>query len=250
MVRVDTFGGTFQLDPRSHLLSRLVLDGEYEPEVFALCARLVDPERDVVDVGANAGFFSVGLARRLREGRLVAVEPSVAMADRLRANLARNGLAETVTVLQSALSDASGEAVLHTVEGNEEYGTLGVLVHHGLDRVNTLPSAETTPTERLDDIVARLGLRPALLKVDVEGFEGHVFRGAQRTLAEHRPAVVTEFNASLLRANGDSPEALISLFERAGYRVLDPFSPGHPPVTPTFLETTEEVLCLPAEVTP
>ena len=249
VVRVDTFGGTFELDPRSHILARLMLDGDYEPEVFGLCASLLDPERDVIDVGANAGFFSVGLAQRLTSGRLLAIEPSAAMVARLRGNLERNGVTENVLVEPLALSDREGTASLNTIQGNEEYSTLGEAAHPALASSGIASGVvqERIRTARLDDVVAAHGLRPALLKVDVEGFEAQVFGGAMQTLRDHRPAVVTEFSADLLRANGSSPEAMVRLFESCGYRILDPFTPGHPPVTPTFLRTTEEVLCLPEE---
>src|SRR3546814_18543197 len=68
----------------------------------------------------------------------------------------------------------------------------------------------------------------ALLKVDVEGAEGMVFAGAERTLKEHRPVVLAEFSRPLLLKNGSSPEAIITLFERCGYGVRNPFRSGRP----------------------
>ena len=250
VVRVDAFGGQFQLDARSHLLQRLWRDGDYEPETRALCERLVDPDRDVLDIGANAGFFSVLLSARLRGGRLLAVEPSAAMVRRLRANLARNG-AERVLVEHAALSDAEGTVELRALAGKEEYGTIGVPAHPGIradaaDRDAEM-AVETVRALPLDRLVEAHGLRPALLKVDVEGAEMRVFQGATETLREHRPAVVTELNDRLLRANGTTARAVVGLFEAHGYRVLDPSDPAHPPVTDTFLATSEDVLCLPAE---
>lgn len=249
MLRVGEFGGTFQLDPRSHLFQRVVLDGHYELEVAALCRRLADPARDAVDVGANAGFFSVLLAGHLADGRVLAVEPSETMASRLRANLQRNGVRDRVVVFEGAASDRTGTADLTGIEGMEEYGTIGALAHPAVQD-ETKRRVHTVATRTLDDLVAAHGLRPGFVKVDVEGAEPLVFRGAESILREHRPVVLSELNDRLLRANGSSAREVLRLFEAVGYRVLDPFAPGMPVARIDDLETPhllEEVLCLPAE---
>lgn len=253
LVRVPEFEGVFRLDVRSHVLQRLVLDGSYEPESAALCRVLADPTRDAVDVGANAGFFSVLLARTLPKRWILAVEPSPVMADRLRDNLDRNGVGDRVEIVQAALADTSGTADLRRAPGNEEYATIGVAAHPSLGAVTTPITAEPVALDTLDALVERTGIAPGFIKVDVEGAEMLVFRGAQTVLRTHRPVLLSELNDDLLRANGTSGAELIGVLEAEGYRVRHPFVSGHPIVTEADLKVPHwvtDVLCVPVENDP
>lgn len=254
VVHVPDFEGAFQLDARSHVLRRVLLDGVYEPALAALCTRLADPSRDALDVGANAGFFSVLLARRLAPAqRVVALEPTPAMAARLCANLARNGVAGRVSVVEAAAAEHAGEAVVRAIAGKEEYATLGRALHPSL-RADT-PDRHAEVAEipvrvlRLDDLVNEMGLRPGFVKIDVEGNEHRVLGGATRLLAEHRPLILLEINDELLRANGSSAREVAATLTSAGYRLHDPHRPDLPPASLDRLETPhelEEVLAIPA----
>lgn len=252
LVRVEEFGGVFRLDPRSHILKRLLVDGEYEPELARLCRTLVRPDHDAVDIGANAGFFSVLLAQSLPAQRVLAVEPSRPMATRLRYNLERNGVDARVVVFEGAASDRRGTAELRGVEGKEEYGTIGVLAHPAAEVAAQEPGAavysDVVAAEPLDALVERHRLRPGFIKIDTEGAEMRVFHGARETLRAFTPIVISELDDVLLRANGGSAMEVVSLLRGLGYRVLDPFTAGHPAVTREQLETPHalnEVLCIP-----
>src|SRR3546814_5725531 len=111
-------------------------------------------------------------------------------------------------------------AMLNVVKGREEYSSMAGIVHPSA--VGEVTESINVKTRTIDSLVAEHGLRPALLKVDVEGAEGMVFAGAERTLKEHRPVVLAEFSRPLLPKNGSSPEAIITLFERCGYGVRNP----------------------------
>ena len=73
-LRVDEFEGEFLLGPKSHLLHRVLAFGAYEPELAQLFVSHIDPDRDVIDVGANVGFFTNLAARKLETGRVLAIE--------------------------------------------------------------------------------------------------------------------------------------------------------------------------------
>lgn len=255
VVEVAEFGGAFQLDPRSHVLKRLLLEGVYEPAISRLCQQLADPTRDAVDVGANAGFFSVLLAKQLPKQRVLAVEPSPKMASRLRANLDRNGVGDRVLLFEGALSNHAGTVALTGVAGNEEYGTIGTFAHPAAQRLAQAPGTRMTvqevASESLDALVERHDLALGLIKIDVEGAEAMVLQGARRVLAEHRPVLVSELDDRMLRANGSSAMDVVRFLQGEGYRVLHPTADGHPPVTREQLETPhvlDTVLCVPDEV--
>lgn len=222
-LKVEEFEGEFFLGPRSHLLHRLLVHGTYEPELAALFAGHIDPARDVVDVGANIGFFTTLAARKLTTGRVLAAEPTAAAHDRLLRNLAHNGVAAKAIVFHGLVAATEGELTLNVVSGREEYSSLGAIVHPSVAGEAT--TVETVAARPLDALVRDHGLSPALVKIDVEGAELDVLQGAEETLKNHRPVVISEFSAPLLKARGASPDAILALFDRCGYDVKDPFNP-------------------------
>ena len=222
-LRVDEFSGVFSLGPRSHLLRRLLAEGRYEPELAALFTSKLIPDRDVLDIGANIGFFTVLAAKGLTTGRVLAAEPSSAAFSRLSGNVVGNGVSHRVILYNGLVAHENSTSTFNVVPGREEYSSMGEVAHPSVagDQINV----EILPTKTLDALVAEHGLRPALIKVDVEGAEGMVFSGAEKTLREHRPIVLSEFSRLLLGKNGSSPEEVVAMFDRYGYDVRHPFDP-------------------------
>ncbi len=241
VLRLDAFGGEFELSPESHLLARIALDGHYEPELAAVCRAHLDPARDAIDVGANVGFYSVLMAHALPARRVLSVEPTPAALARLRANLTRNGVAERVTVVEGAAAATAGHFDLSVIEGREEYASFGALVHDTI--AGEAHHVVRVPTTPLDDLVDAHGLTPGFVKIDVEGAEEAVLIGGARTLERHRPVIMAELNDDLLRQQGSSARAVLSRLEGAGYRLSDPSHPGQRP----GLRPYGDVLAVPRE---
>jgi FkbM family methyltransferase len=219
-LRVEEFEGEFTLGPSSHLLRRLLADGFYEPELVKLFLKHLQPDRDVIDVGANVGFFTVLAGKHLSTGRALAAEPASAAFKRLQENVAANGVEDRVILFNGVVSDAERLATVHVVPGLEEYSSVGDVAHPSVRGAST--EVEQVGAKSIDQLVRDHGLRPALVKIDVEGGEGPVFAGAEATLREHRPVIISEFSPSLLRHNGTDPEAILALLRRCDYEVRDP----------------------------
>ncbi len=225
-MRADEYQGEFAFPPRSHLLRRILVTGAYEPELAKLFASLIEPNRDVIDVGANIGLFTVLAGKVLTTGRVLSAEPTAGAFSRLTANVARNGVADRVVLYNGLVAQSDSTAMLNVVEGREEYSSMAGIVHPSAAGEFAEPISFKTRT--IDSLVAEHKLSPALIKVDVEGAEGMVFEGAENTLREHRPVVLSEFSRPLLRMNGSSPEDIVSLLQRCGYEVRNPFRSGRP----------------------
>lgn len=185
-------GSMLRLDLGSPTERPSVWTGRYEPALLASLLDLVRQGWHVLDVGANIGFYTVPLGRRLRElgGRLYAFEPVAANAERLRENVSLNGLEGTVRVLRLALGERTGTVELRLEDGAATGNAVA------------FPPGESgrpddiAPLDTLDAVAEREGI-PAchLLKLDVEGHELAVLRGGRGLLAEHRPLVLAELNA-------------------------------------------------------
>lgn len=216
---VPEFEGRFALSPASALFRRVLIDGEYEPQLVRAFRHHFDPQRDLLDIGANVGFFTVLGARLATGGRVLAAEPSRSAAARLRHNLALNTVTERVILFEGLLSDRAGERTLNVIPGREEYSSMGTLVHPsvaGEAFVQEIAQATT-----VDSLVERHQLKPGLIKLDVEGAEALVLAGATRTLRDHRPVILSELSNALLRNMGSSGTEVVARLQGLGYHVTD-----------------------------
>ena len=199
-------GVVFELDLRQSL-HRAVYLNLFSLELRRAVLPLLRPGDLLVDVGANFGFWALAAARR--GCRVIAVEPVPDTRARLAANAARNGLAERVETVAEALSD-SDDTLTIAVPGGES----GQATAHPGDGVDI--ASFSVPARTLDDL---LGDRPVrFLKIDVEGHEPAVLRGARRVLASGQiEYVLIELASPVMTRTGGSAAALIDVLEGHGY---------------------------------
>jgi len=181
-------------------VERIMWSDAFEPALIRLIQREVHPDWVALDVGANVGAVTLALARFTSPaGRVHAFEPGPPNLQRLRANLALNpSLAEHVTVHPAGVGEAPGE-----LRWQEEAGNPGNAM---LDADGTHP----VPVITLDDFATQHDLpRLDFIKVDVEGMELNVFRGARRSLQQFRPMNYFETLSPYRDAHGSRNFALI-----------------------------------------
>lgn len=163
--------------------------GEYSQHEFALFEYLCGPGDVVVEVGANIGAHTLGLARHVGPGgRVIAAEPQPIVFQTLCGNMAINSITN-VDCLNLALSDAPGHVTVPIVDyaGQGNFG--GISMQHAPDVASRSPGHHVE-ARRLDDVFDYPRLK--LLKVDVEGMEEAVLRGAAATIETHRPILYVE----------------------------------------------------------
>jgi FkbM family methyltransferase len=207
--------GTFLVDIRSDILRRIVFSGSYEPEAVETIRRVLPASGDAVDLGANIGIFSVLLAKLATNRRVLAIEPTPAVARRLVHNLTSNGVAGNVIVEQCAVGSEHGAVTINTVAGMEEYSRVGSMVLPNTEGKTSL--SVTVPMHTLDELVAQHGLMPSFIKMDIEGSEMRALAGATKTLTTHRPTILTEVDDRMLTAAGSSSEEVLEFLRTLGY---------------------------------
>jgi FkbM family methyltransferase len=163
------------------------------------------------DIGAHFGVFSLALAQI--GGKAVAADPSPIATKMLQTELALNHCGDRVRVLQAAVSDANGEMALLSAG----------MFSEGYFRVEQgrMPS-ELTKTQALtvNQMASRFGA-PTHVKIDVEGHEAAVLRGAHETLTNHAPILFLELHTEMIRDAGRDPTEALDALEAARYRTLD-----------------------------
>lgn len=197
--------GELSLDPIADAkMAAVFARGDYhQRDTVELLSALVTPESIFVDGGAHIGTITIPLARKA--GRTIAYEADAATCGILRKNVERNGV--VVEVRQKGIGAVAGRAeVLSVHDGNAGAHTL--LVGEGMvDMVALDHDMETFD----------------VLKLDVEGMELAVLRGAERIITEARPTILFEVNLSQLRAHGTALRALDSFFRKRNYSLYLPF---------------------------
>lgn len=167
----------------------LMIDGVYEPESVRFLEQVLQPGDAFIDVGANVGFMSLVGARRVGEtGRVLALEPSEKIYRFLDENIERNRL-HNVIPKRVAVHDED-RALKEFYDAPVE--------HFGKGSLSPQYFAQPTlvPTRTLDSLLAEeAGLPPVrAVKVDVEGLEAAVFRGAGKLFGgKPAPLVLFEF---------------------------------------------------------
>ena len=170
----------------------ILIQGEYsEHEAKVLCA-LLKPGDTVLDVGANVGALSLPMARKVGgAGRLWAFEPQPYMASLCAKNMITNGLITAMTYC-AALSDEDGYTKIPDMRGVAELGlelnSGGAMIGYE-DAEKTGIPAVVVPKMRLDALQLE---RVDLIKMDVEGHEPEVLRGAEETIMRCRPLMWVE----------------------------------------------------------
>lgn len=174
----------------------------------------------VVDVGANGGQYASGLRRVLGwGGRIVSFEPQTEAFARLQVAAAGD---ERWQLCRQALGDAPGTATIHVSANSESSSLLPMLPAHRAAAPHTAyVGAQQVPVSTLDELLPALlhGAARVWLKIDVQGYEMHVLRGAAMSLARHVEVVELEMSLVPLYAGAPSMAALQSFLEAAGFRL-------------------------------
>lgn len=183
------------------------------------------------DIGANVGIYSLYYAKRFT-GSVVAFEPSVMNLALLAQNIALNGLSDQLVVVPISLTDHSGVADF-SLSDTEEGGALSAFgVDFGHDgKPNQSVLSYQTPGLALDDAV-NFGLvpaTPALIKLDVDGIEHLILRGATRTLqCSTLQSVLVEVNDGFTLLANEVQTLLTSAgFKIESKRHAEMFETGH-----------------------
>lgn len=211
--------------------ARMKFDGSaYEEEVSFLMRKLVRPGDAVLDIGANVGLHTVFLSKLVDVGRVIAFEPVSEMADRLSANCAFNRV-DNVTLVRAALGEETGEATIQANLGDPGMeGTNSMIASvHVANRPDRYEE-RTIPVKRLDDIAGELGIseRIDFVKIDTEGFEPMVIRGALETLRKTRPAMLIEAHSNRLKEVGLTFGWYTETFPDYHIYIIHPVTPANP----------------------
>lgn len=184
--RLRGFPLTLRFNPRTCQGRFLYYRGAFEEHLTDTLRRLLRPGMTFVDVGANAGLFSVVAGHLVGPtGRVIAFEPQRELAAVFSDNMRANGL-DNVVLETVALGAAAGMSPLYQVTENDVQATLALRSDE-----RAIGPARHVPLARLDEMLRQHGVSSVDgMKIDVEGAELLVLRGFDSWLAARPPRFV------------------------------------------------------------
>jgi FkbM family methyltransferase len=206
-------GVSLALDPRDLIDGVILETGDWQPAIGASIRQHVHPGGTFIDVGSHIGFFALSAAHIAGPaGHVLAIEPNPETLIRLRANVRESHA--NVSVVPVACSDRAGNLKFYTSPGNSGASSLSEVLAGRWGKGHQY----LVPARSLDDIVREAGLdRIDLIKIDVEGAEYLVLKGAEQTLRRFHPPVVAEIDSYQLHSMGASPEDIQAFMQSVGY---------------------------------
>ncbi len=215
------YGINYELDLREVIDSQIFYSGSREPDTSKTLELLCKKGDLVLDIGANVGSHTLPIARMVSDcGEVIAFEPVPWAIRKLKRNLSLNKF-QNVKLEQIALSDEN-----RLSEEMEFRASFRIEAGQGVDKQGKINDDWWQQCEHvsarlqtLDSYVVEHGLRRVkLIKLDVDGFEGKVLRGAQSLLARDQPILIMEVAPAWLEMRGDSALAVMNQLLGLGYR--------------------------------
>ena len=165
---------------------------DFEPHMVTLFKSLISPDFVIADIGANIGLTSILFSKLC--SKVVSFEPSPSTYRILTKNLEINNIKNVLSV-NAGLGDKNETSTITFASNMRSGGFISDQVRPIADH-----TTESITIKRLDDVWSDYDERLDFVKIDVEGFEGHVIKGAKEVLKKYKPTVVLELNHWCLNA--------------------------------------------------
>lgn len=221
VARIPTTRCRMRLDPTRSITKTWFVDGDFEPGMISVMRHLVKPGMTCFDLGANAGYYTLFLAKAVgNTGTVYAFEPTrethESLVNNLELNRAGNVLAEN-----RAIGDYCGEIAFHEgPRGYDVYNTVGTLLP-SLGPVATRFTTRKVAITTLDQYCLDRHIQKVdFIKLDIEGGEMAALRGAERVIANNPSlSMVLEVSPDLAQACGHSAEEILNWLAERSFRL-------------------------------
>lgn len=217
-------GVLWELDLSDGIDFAIFLQGVFEPETYHTYKGLIKPGFNIIDIGANIGAHTLHFSKLTGpNGKVYAFEPTDYAFNKLSKNVALNKTFTQNTYLTQALlidevNEQTPKAIPSRWPLNADKSNESHPVHLGV--FESLINAKKI---RLDDWYENLG-KPTinLIKIDVDGFEIDVLKGAKNLLQQQKPIMVMEFAPYVFEERGYHFSDLIQILLEHHYSCILP----------------------------
>jgi FkbM family methyltransferase len=196
---------------------------------------LIRPGMVIADIGSNVGFYALEMARSVGpRGRILAFEPDP-LTFRLLQERVTHAAIENIETYRVALGDTSDRAPLYCNAYNR--------ADNRLSPSHTESHVEVCEVDvcRLDELLSWRDIHIDGLKIDVQGAEEQVLRGAEETLRRGIQWIWIEFSPIHLRASGSDPERFLQRLDALGMNIFEVQDRGKLEPLTNFVDHTKKI---------
>lgn len=210
-----------------------IINGQFEIPLSDFFVHNIRPDSHCLDIGANFGYFACLMARRAPQGRVIAVEADARIAALLNDNLMINNLHGVGATLHAAAADKEGELTLYRRDRRSGNTSIVNLPHTYTEALGEGPTqAFKVKSISVDKLAESMNGRVDFMKVDVEGAEPLVFRGARRCIADNPDlTIVMEWSPGQIQAAGFDIGEFLADLDGMGLKAFSLETPGLPSVS-------------------
>ena len=210
-------GITMLLDPYDVVSGSIIASGKWEQESWQALEQHLPAGGTFIDVGADIGWYSLKAAKAVGpRGHVIAVEPNPETLPKLRENIRASGAGSVIIVAPVASSDSDATLTLYAAP--RENTGMSSLSLANASRLGGIDGSYQVRARRLDDIAREAGVtRVDALKIDVEGAEFLVLKGAVEILDHYRPVIIVELSDDGLKPMGSSVAEVMAFMHAHRY---------------------------------
>lgn len=213
--QVNRLGVNFQLDISDYMEYVIYYGVNTEPK--GKLFDLIEDGSTVLDVGANIGETLLQFASINTNGMNIGFEPVPYIYDRLQKNISLNNLS-SLKIENLAISDRK-ETLSFKMPNNQNSGGVRMRKKENKNEYNADLNVQAIT---LDEYLSQNNIQKVdMIKIDVEGFELNVLKGAENTLANFRPKMFIEIDDQMLKEQNSSAESILKWLESKNYKLLN-----------------------------
>ena len=218
-VKVDEF--SYFLRNEDSNSKMLLSDNGYEPHLIKIFKKLINPNEEIIDLGANIGIHTLFFSKLVGDkGRVVSIEPQKEIFYQLCTNLLLNNIKNVDALNYACTNEQNLYYEMEEIDWSNSGNSKIQKKHKNRIKSNYIRSI------RLDD----LDISPSLIKIDVQGSELNVLKGGFNLINKCRPIIIIEIEEHHLQEfNTSSKELLNELLsmDYVVYRIMNEYPCDH-----------------------
>lgn len=215
-------GVNYEIDLAEGIELSLYLFGNFQKHVTSNKFLKIENNYTIIDIGANVGLMTLQFSKLVPNGKVYSFEPTFYALERLKKNLSLNpGLSKNVEVINSFVSEKSSDnpeiVAFSSWKVDGKRGDNDHPVHlgtpKGTDGVKSISLDDFTEQKKLNKI--------DFIKIDTDGHEYEVFKGAKKAIAKYRPRIIFEIGLYVMEEKSISFEFYFNYFKDLNYTLYD-----------------------------
>jgi FkbM family methyltransferase len=206
-------GLTYITDLRSYTENYICWTGEYEGKTMDMVLEMVDFSKNILDIGGNVGYWTINMASKIKKDKKVfTFEPVKSNYNRILEHLKVNNLEQEAKVFNTGLGDIES-TVYYDISDEDDENKAQTFNATIVSNPKNKLDENSFEVKKLDNILESEKIMDiGFIKIDVEGYEANVFRGANKFLQQNRPLIYGEFTPEALVSNNSSMEEIFEIF--------------------------------------